>query len=67
MLIPASLCEGPIFYFYIESTYSPQPILLYLKQAFELLCFIHPYVDLFDHVYCLPLFSMMLLSERIYL
>jgi hypothetical protein len=22
-LIPASLCEGPIFYFYVESTYSP--------------------------------------------
>jgi hypothetical protein len=39
-----------------------QPVPLYLKQAFELLCFNHPYVDLFNHVYCLPLFSMMLLS-----
>jgi hypothetical protein len=44
-----------------------QPISLYLKQAFLLLCFIHPYVDLFNHVYYFPLFSMMLLSERIYL
>jgi hypothetical protein len=44
-----------------------QPIPLYLKQAFELLCFIHPYVDLFNHVYYLPLFSTMLFSERIYL
>jgi hypothetical protein len=61
-LIPASLCEGPIFYFLLS-----QPIPLYLKQAFELLCFFHPYVDLFNHVYCLPLFSTMLLSERIYL
>jgi hypothetical protein len=53
-LIPSSHCEGPIFYFY-------------LKQAFELLCLIHPYVDLFNHVYYLPLFCTMLLSERIYL
>jgi hypothetical protein len=44
-----------------------QPIPLYLKQAFELLSFNRPYVDLFNHVSCLPLFSMMLLSERIYL
>jgi hypothetical protein len=44
-----------------------QPISLYLKQAFELLCFIHSYVDLFNHVYYLPLFSAMLLPERIYL
>jgi hypothetical protein len=44
-----------------------QPISLYLKQAFELFCFIHPYVDLFNHVYYLPLFSTMLLSEGIYL
>jgi hypothetical protein len=44
-----------------------QPIPFYLKQAFELLCFIHPYVDLFNHVYYLPLFSMMLVSEGIYL
>jgi hypothetical protein len=44
-----------------------QPIPLYLKQAFELLCFNHPYIDLFNYVSCLPLFSMMLLSERIYL
>jgi hypothetical protein len=44
-----------------------QPIPLYLKQAFELLCFTHPYVDPFDHVYYLPLFSIMLLPEGIYL
>jgi hypothetical protein len=44
-----------------------QPTPLYLKQAFELLCFIHPYVDLFNHVYYLLSFSTMLLSERIYL
>jgi hypothetical protein len=44
-----------------------QPIPLYLKQAFELLCFTHPYVDPFDHVYYLPLFSIMLLSDGIYL
>jgi hypothetical protein len=28
-----------------------QPIPFYLKQAFELLCFTHPYVDPFNHVY----------------
>jgi hypothetical protein len=61
-LIPASLYKGPIFTFMLS-----QPIPLYLKQAFELLCSNHPYVDLFNHVSCLPLFSMMLLSERIYL
>jgi hypothetical protein len=32
-----------------------------------LLCSNHPYDDLFNHVSCLPLFSMMSLSERIYL
>jgi hypothetical protein len=44
-----------------------QPIPFYLKQAFELLCFTHPYIDLFNHVYYLLLFSAMLLSEGIYL
>jgi hypothetical protein len=44
-----------------------QPIPFCLKQAFELLCFNHPYVDLFNLVSCLPLFCTMLLSERIYL
>jgi hypothetical protein len=44
-----------------------QPIPLYLKQAFELLCFTHPYIDPFNHVYYLPLFSTMLLSKGIYL
>jgi hypothetical protein len=61
-LIPASLCEGQSFIFMLS-----QPIPFCLKQAFELLCFNHPYVDLFNLVSCLPLFSMMLLSERIYL
>jgi hypothetical protein len=61
-LIPSSLYEGLSFTFMLS-----QPIPLYLKQAFELLCFIHPYVDLFNHVYYLPLFCTMLLSERIYL
>jgi hypothetical protein len=44
-----------------------QPIPLCLKQAFELLWSNHPYVDLFNHVYYLSLFSMMLLYEWIYL
>jgi hypothetical protein len=44
-----------------------QPISLYLKQAFELLCFTHSYVDPFNHVYYLLLISTMLLSEGIYL
>ena len=44
-----------------------QPIPLYLKRAFELLCFTHSYDDPFNHVYYLPLFSIMLLPEGIYL
>jgi hypothetical protein len=44
-----------------------KPIPLYLKQAFELLWSNHPYIDLFNHVFYLSLFSTMLLSERIYL
>jgi hypothetical protein len=44
-----------------------QPIPIYLKQTFGLLCFNHPYVDLFNLVSCLPLFSMMLLFEGMYL
>jgi hypothetical protein len=59
-LIPASLYEGPIFFTFMLS----QPIPFCLKLAFELLCFNHLYVDLFNLVSCLPLFSMMLLSER---
>jgi hypothetical protein len=62
-LITASLCEGPIFFTFMLS----QPIPLYLKQAFELLWSNHPYVDLFNHVSYFPLFSMILLSEWIYL
>ena len=31
-----------------------EPISLYLKQAFELLCCNHSYDDLFNHVLCLP-------------
>jgi hypothetical protein len=44
-----------------------QPIPFYFKKACELLYFIHPYVDLFNHVYYIPLFSTTLLSEGIYL
>jgi hypothetical protein len=44
-----------------------QPIPLYLKQAFEFLWNNHPYVDFCNHVFYPALFSMMLLSEWIYL
>jgi hypothetical protein len=59
-LIPTSLCKGPIFLLLCwVNLFS-----LYLKQAFELLWSNHPYVDLFNHVYYLPLFSMMFLSDE---
>jgi hypothetical protein len=61
-LIPASSTQVQTLTFMLS-----QPIPFYLKQAFELLCFNHPYVDLFNLVSYFPLFSMMLLSERIYL
>jgi hypothetical protein len=44
-----------------------QPIPLYLKQTFELLWSNHPYVDFCIHVFYPSLFSMMLLSEWIYI
>ena len=62
LLIPASLCEGSIFYFYVESVnLSPSC----LKQAFELLWSNLILVDAFNHVFYSSLFGTLLLSEWI--
>ena len=60
MLIPASLCEGPFFYFYVES------VNLFPSISSKHLSCCDPtflYVDLFNHVsFILPC-----LAQRFYL